>query len=82
MQAINANPEANPAGPLDVWLRFENEIDEECSHEANTFLTDTGYEIRHYHTAVGLVSRVQFDTLADAYDWYEANGFEDYTVAE
>ena len=82
MKRTNANPEADPNGPLDVWLRFETDTDEEASHEANTYLTDTGYVIKWCHSAVGLVTRVYFDTLADAYDWYEANGYQDFTVNE
>ena len=38
--------------------------------------------VKWYHRAVGLVTTVDFDTLADAYDWYEANGYQDFTVAE
>lgn len=82
MHRTNANPEADPTGPLDVWLRFDSPEDEEASHEANTYLTDTGYAVKWYHNAVGLVTTVDFDTLADAYDWYEANGYQDFTVIE
>lgn len=80
MNASNANPYADPAGPLDVWLQFENPDDEEPRCEANTFKTDTGYEIQWYLDAVGLVTRVEFDTLEDVYDWYEREGFIDFTV--
>jgi hypothetical protein len=82
MPRTNANPEADPDGALDVWLRFDSPEDEEASHEANTYLTDTGYAVKWYHSAVGLVTTVDFDTLADAYDWYEANGYQDFTVIE
>lgn len=99
MQKTNANPEADPNGPLDVWLKFSQISEHEDDHieedtgascprcgeaeaEANTYLTDTGYQIRWYLNSTGLVQRVDFDTLADAYDWYEDNGFTDYTVNE
>lgn len=89
VQKTNANPEGDPSGPIDVWLKFETLYDdatgddyEEASHEANTYLTETGYAVKWYHSAVGLVTTVDFDTLADAYDWYEANGYQDFTVAE
>lgn len=82
VQKTNANPDGDPTGALDVWLRFESPEDEEASHEANTYLTETGYQIRWYNNAVGLVTCVDFDTLADAYDWYESNGYQDFTVME
>lgn len=71
--------------PIDIWLRFydpgfdENGEDYGAEYEANTFMTDTGYVIHWYHNDVGLVTEVEFDTLADAYDWYEANGYECFT---
>lgn len=82
MPRTNANPDGDPNGALDVWLRFDSPEDEEASHEANTYLTDTGYAVKWYHSAVGFVTTVDFDTLADAYDWYEANGYQDFTVIE
>ena len=91
MPRTNANPDGDPNGALDVWLRFETSYDdatgepyedEEASHEANTYLTETGYAVKWCHSAVGLVTTVDFDTLADAYDWYEANGYQDFTVIE
>ena len=91
MPRTNANPDGDPNGALDVWLRFETSYDdatgepyedEEASHEANTYRDEDGYRIEWYHSAVGLVTRVDFDTLADAYDWYEANGYQDFTVIE
>ena len=89
MPRTNANPEADPNGPLDVWLRFETCYDDatgepydDASHEANTYLTETGYAVKWYNNAVGLVTTIDFDTLTDAYDWYEANGYQDFTVVE
>lgn len=66
----------------EVWLAFESEDDEEATYEANTTLTETGYKIEWSHTAVGLVTTIEFDTLADAYDWYEEHGFEYYGEGE
>lgn len=82
VQKTNANPDGDPNGALDVWLRFESPEDEEASHEANTYRDEDGYVIKWYHSAVGLVTTVDFETLADAYDWYEREGFQDFTVAE
>lgn len=61
---------------LDVWLRFERPDDEEAACEANTFRTADGYRIEWYHTAVGLVSKEDFDTLDEAHAWYERNGYQ------
>lgn len=83
IQRTNANHEGDPNGALDVWLRFDSPEDEEASHEANTYRNEDGtYRVEWYHNAVGLVTTVDFDTLADAYDWYEANGYQDFTVNE
>lgn len=64
---------------FDVWLAFGSDNSEEAEYEANTRMTDTGYAVDYYHTAVGMVSTKEFDTLADAYDWLESEAFENYT---
>lgn len=77
-----------PEGYIDVWLKFDtnpgdpdwDEDDDLATHEANTRMTDTGYAIDWYLNSVGLVTTVEFDTLTDAYDWYEANGYQDFTA--
>jgi hypothetical protein len=76
----------NRTEPIDVWLRTANEDDDFSpdengyyNAEANTYLTEHGYRVEWYLSAVGLVKSVEFDTLADAYDWLEAEGFENYT---
>jgi len=76
MQSINP---AVIGESLDVWLAFDHVDDEEASHEANTYRTATGYRIEWCHSAVGLVSGVDCDTLADAHDWYERNGYQDFS---
>jgi hypothetical protein len=65
--------------PIDVWLRIPDG-EEEAEAEANTYLTDDGYRVEWYLTAVGLVKSVDFDTLADAYDWLEREGFADFSA--
>lgn len=66
--------------PLDVWMCFEHPDDEEAAYEANTFRTaDGGYRIEWYHNAVGLVTSEDFDTLDEAYAWYERNGYQDFS---
>ena len=71
-------PSNTPDNALDVWLKLDDD-GEEATHEANTYVTDTGYRVEWYHNAVGLVTAVEFDTLADAYDWYEQEGFQNFT---
>lgn len=73
--------------PIDAWLRIANEdddfapgIDGYHNAEANTYLSDDGYRVEWYLRAVGLVRAVEFDTLADAYDWLEQERFENYTA--
>lgn len=64
----------------DVWLKFENDTDEEPTYEANTFRdADGDYVIEWYHTAVGQITAEYFSTYADAVAWYEENGFQDFT---
>lgn len=70
----------------EVWLRDSNEDsdfepgeDGYCNAEANVYMSDTGYRVEWYLTAVGLVKSVEFDTLTDAYDWLESEGFANYT---
>ena len=70
-----------PENYLDVWLQFDGD-DDEARAEANTRLTDTGYAIDWYLNDVGLVTTVEFDTLADAYDWYERENFQDFTMID
>lgn len=70
----------NTLTPIDVWLKFESETDEEPTHEANTFKTESGYRIEWYLDSVGLVTSVKFDTLGEAYAWYEREGFQNFTA--
>jgi hypothetical protein len=72
--------------PIDVWLRVANDDDDFSpdedgyyNAEANTYLTEHGYRVAWYLSAVGLVTSVEFDTLADAYDWLERERFQNYT---
>lgn len=63
--------------PIDVWLRI---LDGDEEAEANTYMTDDGYRVEWYLTSVGLVSSADFDTLSDAYDWLEREGFANFTT--
>lgn len=65
--------------PMDVWLRIQDDS-EEADAEANTYLTETGYRVDWCLTSVGLVKSREFDTLSDAYDWLESEGFSNYTA--
>ena len=86
MHRTNATPEADPSGPLDVWLQSETLYDdvtgepyEETRAEANTFREDGQFRIDWYLSAVGLVKSVYFDTYEEATAWYEREGFQDFS---
>ncbi len=80
--------------PLDVRLRFDpptcNHATIECfceddiaEAEANTFETSDGrFCVEWYLNAVGLVTRVWFDTYAEATEWLEGQGFSDFSSGE
>ena len=68
------------AKPLDVWLKFDGDADEEATYEANTFAcSDGSFCVEWYHNDVGQVSRKWFDSYREATDWYATNGYEDYS---
>lgn len=70
-----------PEGAVDVWLRFDKEDDEESEAEANVFTDDPDhFRVEWYLTAVGLVTRVYFETYDKAREWLEAEGFEDFSA--
>ena len=80
MHRTNATPEADPNGPLDVWLQFESDTDEEARAEANTYRNEDGsYRIEWYLNVVGLVTREYFDTYEEATAWYKREGFQDFS---
>ena len=79
-----------PHKPLDVWLKFDAQLleafgygdddDPLATHEANTYRNlDGSYRVEWYLNSVGLVTTVEFATLADAHAWYEREGFEDFS---
>lgn len=80
----NANPDGDPNGPLDVWLKFDTPECEESSHEANVYYEhDTDlYRLEWYNTAVGLVTVEHFNTYREATDALESSGYIDFTVYE
>lgn len=71
--------------PIDVWLKMydpatdENGEDYVAEYEANTFMTEDGFEIHWYHNDVGQVTVIDFDTYAECELWYRDNGYEDFT---
>lgn len=65
--------------PIDAWLRFDADDDEESEAEANTYLDGTGYRIEWCLTAVGLVTRVYLGNYEGVTKWYASNGFTDFT---
>jgi len=66
------------AEPLDVWLLIEDG-QEESTCEANTWRVDGGFRVQWYHTGVGLVHNVDFDTHEEAQKWLESQGYQDFS---
>ena len=65
---------------MQIWLKFDEEHDEEPSHAANIFTDDDdGARIEWWNEAVGLVTTVYKDTVADAEKWLEDAGYQDFT---
>lgn len=65
--------------PLDVWFLFDDEDDEEPSHEANTFDMGGYFIVEWSNTSVGQITSVDFDTYEEATAWLEAAGYQDFT---
>jgi len=68
---------SNPTG--DVWLKFDEESDEEPAYEGNTYHDDGLIRADWYHTGVGLISSRTFATYRKAEKWLEAEGFINYS---
>ena len=65
---------------LDVWLRFEQDGDEDADHEANTFFNADGtYRVEWSNTSVGLVSEQNVKTYTEATQWLTSGGYRDFT---
>ena len=66
-----------------VWLKFDSNMDEEPSYEANIVeeLEDgmVIFVVEWYHTAVGQVSRREFKNLASAEHWLRERNFQDFS---
>ena len=69
----------DPNKPLDVWLKFDSDEDDEPTYEANTYPTESGFRIDWYHEGVAQVMSVDFDTIEDVHAWYEAQGYSDFS---
>lgn len=65
---------------MQTWLKFDHRDDEEPSHSANIFPEDDGARIEWWNEAVGLVTTVYRDTVAEAEKWLEGAGYQDFTA--
>lgn len=79
VSGVAPSRKADPSEPLDVWFRFESDDDDDPTYEANTYRKGDGYVIEWCHNDVGQVTRVELDTIEEVNDWYEKNGYSDYT---
>lgn len=69
-----------PEGALDVWLRFDEEDDEESEAEANIYPEGGYFVVKWELTAVGQVTSVPFLTYQGAREWLESAGFRDFSA--
>lgn len=65
---------------MQTWLKFDHRDDEEPSHTALIFTEDDGARIEWWNEAVGLVTTVYRDTVAEAEKWLEGAGYQDFTA--
>jgi hypothetical protein len=65
---------------LDVWFYFDSDETDEATMEANTYkISDNLYRVMWSHTAVGLLSAKDFESLEDAHSWLIENGYQDFS---
>ena len=64
---------------MQIWLKFENDTDEEPTHGAHVFQDDDGVRIVWWNEDVGLVFTVHRDTVKDAERWLIGAGYADFT---
>ena len=65
---------------MQIWLMFDEPDDEEASHAANIFDDGDGARIEWWNEAVGLVTTVYRDTVAEAEQFLESAGYENFTA--
>lgn len=65
--------------PTDVWYLFDDENDEDPSHEANIFRHGDGYRVEWSNVDVGQVTKVDFDFYEKAQEWLTEAGYQDFS---
>lgn len=65
---------------MQIWLKFDAPDDEDASHAANIFDDGDGARIEWWNEAVGLVTTVYRDTVAEAEQFLESAGYENFTA--
>ena len=65
---------------MQIWLKFDDEHDEEASHAANIFTDGEGARIEWWNEAVGLVSTVNASSVRNAERWLTDRGYIDFTA--
>ena len=70
----------NEREPLDVWLRFHPDDDEQSEYEANCYAVEGGgVVVEWYHVDVGQVTQRLFNDHAAARKWLEDAGYQDFS---
>ena len=66
---------------MQTWFKFDDEHDEEPSHTANVHPLDHGGAlVEWWNEAVGLVTTIYHNTLADAEKRLSESGYQDFTA--
>lgn len=66
---------------MQIWLKFDEEHDEEPSHTANIFTFDNGGTIVEWgNEAVGEVTTLHYNSLAEAENRLSEAGYQDFTA--
>lgn len=65
---------------MQIWFKFDEDHDEDPTHTANIFDDEDGARIEWWNEAVGLVTTDYRDTVAEAEQWLESAGYQDFTA--
>ena len=65
---------------MQIWLKFDEEHDEDPSHAANIFEDEDGARIEWWNEAVGLVTTEHHPDTASAERALESSGYTDFTA--
>lgn len=65
---------------MQTWIKFENDTDEEPTHTANVFTGRGEVRITLWDEGAWQVTTVRKDTMSEAKQWLESEGFQNLTA--